>query len=238
MNDIIHGEPISDADAMAIWAKRTRDYGARCAINLNHPESEFDAVTQQQTSHLLPLLKSNLVGTEKTVLDFGCGPGRFSASLAQLIGDGRVIAFDICEELIALAPQSPSVRYISGTTDDFFQKCTDRFDVLWICHVLGGIPETKIPYIANKLSRITNPNGVLFLVEHVDRKNHGNKFWKSRSPFEYARLFSDFDLKLIDIHHDLGQEIVVMVGRKYAYKSHAGKIIQRLRRKIGTLLKA
>ena len=47
---------ISQADSStAYWEKRARRYGPRAVLNIEHPASEMEEVTQRQKDFLLPL---------------------------------------------------------------------------------------------------------------------------------------------------------------------------------------
>jgi SAM-dependent methyltransferase len=75
------------------WTKRALRHGERAVLNLGHKHEEEAAVTAAQKESLLPMLRSRLRGDEKIVLDYGCGPGRFTAALAETI-HGRAIGVD------------------------------------------------------------------------------------------------------------------------------------------------
>src|SRR5947208_7202047 len=72
-------------DLIAFWEERAKNHGRRSVLNTSHSEDEYDQVTEMQKREIFPHLVSALKGTEKVVLDFGCGPGRFTGSLASLI---------------------------------------------------------------------------------------------------------------------------------------------------------
>ncbi len=56
----------------------------------SHSEEEVAAHTCFQKDRLFPVLRDQLTGGERTILDFGCGPGRFTPDLAQMI-DGKAV---------------------------------------------------------------------------------------------------------------------------------------------------
>ena len=212
MQHVIHVD--EDVDLGAIWAERAAAHGARCVINLAYSEAEFDSITARQQDTLLPLLTKYLDGTEHSALDFGCGPGRFSGALSWALGGGRVVAFDICKRLVELAPPTVNVSYVSSSTEEFFSSCREQFDVIWICLVLGGLPDSMLLTIASNLTRMMRQNGLLFLVEHTSEDNPGNKFWKFRKLAEYRALFPLVELQKQGVYFDFDQEVGVMIGRK------------------------
>lgn len=212
MQHVIHVD--EEVDLGAIWAERAAAHGARCVINLAYSEAEFDSITARQQDTLLPLLTKYLDGTERSALDFGCGPGRFSGALSLALGGGRVVAFDICKRLVELAPAVANVSYVSSSTQEFFLSRCEQFDVIWICLVLGGLPDSMLPTVAYNLTRMLRQNGLLFLVEHTSDNNPGNKFWKFRKLAEYQALFPLVELSKQASYLDFGQEVGVMIGRK------------------------
>jgi len=55
------------------WRSRAKQFGKRAVLNVSHPGTEFNIVTERQKSILFPILKSVLSGEEEIVLDFGSG---------------------------------------------------------------------------------------------------------------------------------------------------------------------
>src|SRR5207244_10844790 len=89
--------------------RRARDQGRRSVLNSGHPEADFERVTERQRRELLPRLAALLDGTERLVLDLGCGPGRFTADLARLVS-GHAIGVDVATPLLDLAPPDERVE--------------------------------------------------------------------------------------------------------------------------------
>jgi len=77
----------------AEWDKRVALFGQRAVFNYGHPESELAAITEKQREVILPLFQSQLLGNELVTLDFGCGWGRWSETLAD-ITKGMVVGID------------------------------------------------------------------------------------------------------------------------------------------------
>lgn len=198
-------------DPTAYWEHRARKYGRRAVLHLGHPESEFDAVTRQQEETLFPLLRAQLDGSERSVLDFGCGPGRFTGSLAAMVG-GTAHGVDISAALIDAAPRTPQVTYqVIGSSADI--RADFAFDVIWVCLVLGGIDRSALAAVAADLDARLRPGAVLFVVENVSHKRDG-AHWKFRSADDYRALFPRVDLRLVGHYTDLGEDIAVLAGRK------------------------
>ncbi|QLQ26682.1 MAG: class I SAM-dependent methyltransferase [Dechloromonas sp.] len=144
-------------------------------------------------------------------MDFGCGPGRFTPDLANLI-HGSAVGIDISARLIAIAPKASNVRY-GLVSDGLINADGIKFDVIWICLVLGGIPDDVINSTAKELERTLNPGGLLFLVENTSRKVSA-QYWIFRSVEQYQALFQSIDLGYIGSYSDVGEEISIIAGRK------------------------
>lgn len=195
------------------WRDRARQYGKRSVLNMAHGEEEFDAVTDYQKQLLFPLLKSKLNGSETKVLDFGCGPGRFTGGLAELIG-GTVIGVDITPELLKLAPKSPSVSYqCIGTGTLPFPDSS--FDVVWSCLVLGGIPDEQIEQSIAEIDRVLRPGGLFFYVENTAKAANAD-YWFFRDEDTYARLSAFCKPQVLGRYEDMGQQISIFSGKKRA----------------------
>jgi len=193
------------------WRDRARRHGKRSVLNMMHKEEEFDSVTEYQKELLFPLLKAELNGSELLVLDFGCGPGRFTQGLSELIG-GNVIGVDITPELLEIAPKSPTVSYQTiGTEVLPFPDST--FDVIWSCLVLGGIPDNKISQSIAEIGRILKPGGLFFYIENTANVPNSN-YWFFRDSDEYRQLAAFCSPKIVHAYDDLGQTITIFSGRK------------------------
>ncbi len=193
------------------WRRRTEKHGRHAVLNLAHPIGDFERVTVQQRKMLFPVLTNLLLGYEQTVLDFGCGPGRFTPDLAQLIG-GSAIGMDISKELIALAPSARNVMYRVISENEYFGS-DDEFDVVWVCLVLGGISQALLGDTVHLIERAVRRGGLLFLVENTS-KQPDVPHWSFRSVEQYKDMFSSIDLHKVYEYKDLGQEISVMAGRR------------------------
>lgn len=197
-------------DGPKYWDRRARKYGARSVLNLSHSQRDFERVTIDQRNTLFPLLKAQLKGTESSVLDFGCGPGRFTSDLARLI-NGTAVGLDVSGELIGLAPKDPCVAYRKITK---IAKCEirEKYDLIWVCLVLGGIPESELHHHIKFIQSSLNPGGLLFLVENTSKRNN-QEHWAYRTPVEYKVMFDSISLKTIGTYEDLGEEITILAGR-------------------------
>lgn len=194
----------------AYWERRARRHGRRSVLNIAHRDEEYEAITAWQKSTLFPLLKAQLNGSERLVLDFGCGPGRFTPGLADLVG-GRAIGMDPIAALLELAPADPRVEYKLLRHGRI--PLPDRsVDVLWICLVLGVIRGRKLRDTLRELRRVVAPGGLVFLVENTTAKPSLKQI-EFRSVAEYAKLVDFAQLQHLHDYEDLGETISVLAGR-------------------------
>lgn len=193
------------------WKQRARQYGVRAVFNLQHAANDLDRVTLEQKQILYPHFQHQLTGKERIVLDFGCGPGRFSGDLAEMTG-GRTIAIDPVQEFLGLAPEHRAVDY-KPYNGRRLALANDSVDVVWICLVLGGISKAALPRTVRDILRVLRPGGLIFLVENTSPRP-SPKHWTFRSTEEYCRLFLPVGLRHLGGYEDLGENISIMAGRK------------------------
>lgn len=194
------------------WEERAKNYGELSVLNLNHKREEMQAVKDFQIKIIFPLLKRALNGSEKSVLDFGCGPGRFTIELAEVI-TGKAVGVDPIEHLIQLAPKNENVSY-KKITNNTIPANDKSFDIVWICLVLGGlVSRRQLNRTVKEINRIANDNALLFLVENTTSKKN-NLSWKYRSIERYIHLFKNFGLVHLADYDDLGERNSIFAGRK------------------------
>ena len=193
------------------WEWRARQFGPRSVLNLGHAESEYDAVTEAQKCELLPRLGRALRGDERLAVDFGCGPGRFTAELAALIG-GRAIGFDIVQRYLDAAPLDPRVDY-RLMTEGRLDLPDGSADVVWVCLVLGAIDGATLARSVAEITRVLAPGGLLFLVENT-MAGAESAYWTFRSVGQYQAMFPAVALEHLHDYRDRGEEISVLAGRK------------------------
>src|SRR5262245_25287736 len=92
------------------WRTRAKKFGKQAVISIDHSAQEFDGIKDRDKNILFPFLKPYLTGREETILDFGCGVGRFTEELSKLAGC-KVIGVDPTEELLSLAQKSEKVEF-------------------------------------------------------------------------------------------------------------------------------
>ncbi|HYE58234.1 MAG TPA: methyltransferase domain-containing protein, partial [Rhodothermales bacterium] len=157
---------------------------------------------------------SRLGGDERTVLDFGCGVGRFTVDLAGLVG-GRAIGVDPTQALLDAAPHAENVEY-HWIPNGRLPLPDASVDVVWICIVLTCITDPGALQAAiTEIRRVLRERGLVFLVENTSAKPDLPHV-AFRSVEAYRALFDFAPLRHETDYEDLGERIAVMTGRKGA----------------------
>ncbi|NEO43867.1 MAG: methyltransferase domain-containing protein [Moorea sp. SIO4A3] len=138
--------------AMEYWKQRAKKYGKRSVLNIGHSNAEFEAVTEKQKREILPYLRQSLKGDEKLIIDFGCGPGRFTIDLASTIG-GKAIGVDPIEALLEIAPKDKTVEY-KLMQEGQIPLPDNSVDVVWVCLVLCCIKSTVLQSTIEEILRV------------------------------------------------------------------------------------
>lgn len=199
------------------WSALAKAHGRKSVMSLTIDDKELDRETERQLPILRDMIKQCLNGTERTALDFGCGSGRFSHMLAQCI-NGRVAAFDPCEELIALGVEHADVAYFTGSADAFFdedQGCGMKYDVVFAAQVLGA-PALNLEATAADLVSVLEPDGLLIVLDHMPKIIPSGKWWHFRPLGLYTELFrrNGIEMSFVGTMMQLENEITMIAGRK------------------------
>jgi ubiquinone/menaquinone biosynthesis C-methylase UbiE len=192
------------------WKYRVKKLGRLSVVNASHSIEEWNDLTNFQKKEIFPFLKEALSENDKIVLDFGCGPGRFTADLAEII-NGRAIGIDPISELLKIAPKAENVEYQLMKEGKIPLK-DSSVDVAWICLVLGGLDEITLEASIKEIRRVLRTGGLLCLIENTSMKE-GNKHWRFRSVEEYKNLMNFVKLEKVNDYLDCGEIISVMIGR-------------------------
>lgn len=193
------------------WTERARSFGPRSVLNLGHPESEYEAVTAAQKRELFPHLGRCLTGQERIALDFGCGPGRFTADLAALI-KGKAIGVDVVSAYLDMAPPHEGVEYRSMEPGRIPLE-DGSVDLVWVCLVLGAMREPVLSRSAAEIARVLGPGGLLFVAENTSEQPDA-PHWAFRTVEKYQKLFHWAALRHVHDYTDLGERISALAGRK------------------------
>ncbi len=197
-------------DDLTYWEQRTRVFGAQAVMNLHHAPAEIENVTRRQVAEIFPHLRAVTPELVGKILDFGCGPGRFSSLLHTQVG-APVVAVDPTQGLLDLAPRSEGVHY-ARVIDGRVPLEDASVDLLWVCLVLGGIREAALPDCVAELRRVLRPGAGICVVENTAEKPDAER-WFFRRPEFYEELFRFVPVKRVHDYEDVGERITVLTGR-------------------------
>lgn len=113
-----------------------------------------------------------------------------------------------------MARPSKNVKYICIKN---FKDIKEKFDLIFIANVLGGLDKKKNLQISKYLIKSLNKNGILLLNENTDNNQKKEKifnYWESRSDNFYLGLFSKIRLKKIDAYKYNYMLTSVFLGKK------------------------
>ncbi len=197
---------------IAYWEWRAAQYGRRSVFSLGHPEEELDEITAHQKKEIYPFFLELLMGDEKIALDLGCGTGRFTSDIAQMIG-GKAVGIDPVCSLLAMASKKENVEYRLMEPGSLpFPE--DHFDVVWICLVLGGMNGALLERTVYEIKRVLKKDGLLFLVENTSLQKNSDHWWY-RDFQEHKRILDFVSLRKLHDYCDVNERITIMAGRKH-----------------------
>ena len=146
-------------------------------------DTKFRRWLQDPRRILKPYIKEGM-----TVLDYGCGPGFFTLTLAQMVGEsGKVIAVDLQEGMLQKVKEK--IRETELEKRITLHKCeedkihlNETVDFILAFYVLHEVPDQK--RLFNELKSLVKPNGKLLIVEppfHVSKKGFADTIKKATS---------------------------------------------------------
>jgi protein-L-isoaspartate O-methyltransferase len=87
------------------------------------------------------------VGDGMRVVDLCCGDGYFTVPMAQLVGDGRVFAVELCEEIMATARAgaaslgATNISFLQGDAMRLAEPVQEPVDAVLIANTFHGAPD-------------------------------------------------------------------------------------------------
>ncbi|MCB0205322.1 MAG: methyltransferase domain-containing protein [Anaerolineae bacterium] len=174
------------------WDQRARRLGPRAVGYYRWDERRFQAESAVWWQRLSQYLEAYRKPSHDTLLDFGCGSGRFTARLART--GFNVVGADPAPAMAALARRQVGrsariVRLLPGAPLPFE---SGQFDGLWVCTVLQHVPDEAIKAVVGELRRVVRPGGLVLLCENTQSglgrtSNSGHVVFRTAD--EYAAFF-------------------------------------------------
>ena len=104
--------------------------------------------------------------SDSRVLEFGCGPGWFSPSIARAVPHGHLTLCDIQPEMLAIAvSRIADTSHVDSVVSDgrSLPFDNDRFDAILLAAVIGELPDPMI--LLRECARVLSPGGTVTVVE-------------------------------------------------------------------------
>ena len=153
-------------------------------------------------------LKTAGLNKAKSCLDLGCGTGKVTMMIAEIIGgEGQVLGVDINELNIHTAGNSAKAKEIKNVSFEVFDvyefKSRTKYDAVYSRFLLSHLASPKI--ILENILQLLKPGGKLF-IEDTDFTGHfcypGSDYFD-----QYVSLYQDL-LKKRGGNANLGQSLV------------------------------
>ena len=126
---------------------------------------EFHATGRAAARRIAEILDSigHPLGRQRTILDFGCGPGRLSACLHDMHPQARLHACDIDREAVAWAADALSdvAEFQVNEAEPPLPFADGAFDLVCAISVFTHLPEPLQHAWLAELRRVVKPGGVL-----------------------------------------------------------------------------
>ncbi len=181
--------------------------------------AENSSVQQAWARELIAKLELN---GKEALLDIGCGDGKVTAEIAQVLTEGTVIGVDSSKEMVQLAKQNfPPTSYLNLSfeqQDAQYLNFKEQFDVIfsnatlhWVLDhrpVLIGIYQALKPEgkVFVQMGGKGNAEQLIALVEQILQESEWQKYFKDflfpygfYSPEEYAPWVKGCRLELLHI---------------------------------------
>lgn len=101
-----------------------------------------------------------------TVLDLCCGDGYFTAALARQVEDGRILGFDLDEQMLAAAASVcaglENCTFLQGDAMDLHWLLPESVDYCLMANTFHGVPEQTA--LAREIARVLKPGGLFAVV--------------------------------------------------------------------------
>jgi len=157
-----------------------------------------------------------------SILDLGCGTGRFAAPLARRF-PATVIGLDVAAKMLAVAAttlEDSPAALVRGTADSlpFLDRC---FDVVFLSMILHHIRSN--PSAIGEIQRVLKPGGKL-LVRTASIETMGSYLWASFFPtgarVEASRVLSRAAIRNLLSEHGFTLDAEQVVVQLFARDLH------------------
>ena len=129
-----------------------------------------------------------------TVLDLCCGDGYFTAALARQVEDGRILGFDLDEQMLAAAASVcaglENCTFLQGDAMDLHRLLPEPVDYCLMANTFHGVPEQTA--LAREIARALKPGGLFAVVNwHARPREETPVLGQARGPRTELRMTPD-----------------------------------------------
>ena len=176
------------------WVTRSEECGKSGVRHAFHSPAAADAESEllkaKFTAELQQLHTDGALPARGTALDFGCGWGRWTGMLGDIVGSATGI--DISPSYIAGSNATASTQF-KLLRDPLapLPVGSNSIDLLFTCTVLQHLVRDELlAHIVAEFKRVLRPHGVVFIFECMDDAFRDKPHIAFRPFAEYARLFN------------------------------------------------
>lgn len=123
----------------------------------------------------------------KSILDLGCGIGRFNLLIKE--SGGQVIGVDSCPGMLN---KNAAKTVCAPITDLPFPDAS--FDFCLSVWTLQYLDEHQLSISAAEIARVLKPNGAIFIIEQLSASGYGQVYGRSTSTYWEAFVGQGFSL--------------------------------------------
>ena len=181
---------MSDYDPKIYWnAKAKSAKGNYMLASCGNDEYENQCMHQVQLHALTTVIDQYMEIEGKTILDFGCGSGRWVEFFCNL--GAKYIGADISDEMIELSNSRYPGQEFIALQDNTMPLADDSCDCVFSIAVIHHNRPPEQEAILSEIARVLKPNGYLFLFEAV-----GTTQWEHLFPHSMSQW-----IKLVEQFH-------------------------------------
>lgn len=201
--------PMTQGDIQEYYATHWKDMHGRQRADggadaLRYSSRIQDAVMYPVYEQLIRALGLQVNGG--SILDVGCGSGRWVRFFLDRFTPTRIIGVDFASSSIELLREG--IDDAADTTIEFHvadiadpeMSLGEQFDVINVANVLYHIPEQdKYRAALSTLARHLKPDGCIVTTEYMPRVNMRTEWMLVRSRYEFEALCTEAGLEIVDI---------------------------------------